>query len=208
MIVSESRQFVFVHIFKTAGTSIKRAVRRYAMPGWHEAANFVLKRIGIPQFGPPSHGDHFKASDLIGEIGRKEFDRLFSFAFVRNPWDWELSHYRYISKHNDHPEHMDVSRLGTFDEYVRWRCDGRFQTQESFLLYNEKEVVDFVGRFENLQSDFGYVCNRIGIPFRLPRLNRTRSDDYRPNYDDQTREIVARTYADDIRRFGYTFDAA
>jgi len=205
MIVSPKRQFVFVHIFKTAGTSIKRAIRRYAMPGWHEGANFIFKRIGVPQFGPPSRGDHFTASDLISEIGRRDFDRLFSFAFVRNPWDWELSHHRYILKHESHPDHQEVSLLGSFYEYVHWRCDGRFQTQESFLLHDDEQVLNFVGRFENLESDFGYVCRRLGIPFRLPRLNRTRRENYRMHYNDQTQDLVARTYAADIQRFGYTF---
>lgn len=206
MIVSNQRQFVFVHIFKTAGTSIKRAVRRYAMPSWHEGANFVLKRIGISQFGPRGHHDHVKVTDLIEEIGRSRFNRLFSFAFVRNPWDWELSHYNYICKTNSHVSHQEVSALGSFSEYVRWRCDGRFQTQESFLLSQGISVVDFVGRFENLESDFRYVCQRIGIRYRLPRLNVSRRDDYRVSYDNQSRSLIADTYQSDIARFGYTFD--
>jgi len=175
------------------------------MPTWHEGANFVFKRIGVAQFGPPSRGDHFKATDLITEIGRKQFDRLFSFAFVRNPWDWELSHYRYICKHDSHPNHAEVSALGSFSEYVRWRCDGRFQTQESFLVHDNQTVVDFVGRFENLAADFGYVCERLNIAFRLPKLNRTIHEDYRSAYDDRTRELIASTYASDINRFGYSF---
>jgi len=206
MIVSNSRKFVFVHIFKTAGTSIKRAIRRYAMPTWHEGANFVFKRIGVPQFGPPSRGDHFRATDLIGEIGHEQFDRMFSFAFVRNPWDWELSHYRYICKHDSHPNHTEVSNLGGFSEYVRWRCDDRFQTQESFLIHNDQTAVDFVGRFENLASDFEYVCRRLHIPFRLPRLNQTKREEYQTAYDDRTRSLVESTYASDIERFGYAFD--
>ena len=205
MIVSTTRQFVFVHIFKTAGTSIKRAIRRYAMPAWHEGANFVFKRIGVSQFGPPSRGDHFRATDLITEIGRKQFDRMFSFAFVRNPWDWELSHYRYICKHDSHPNHKEVSALWNFSEYLRWRCDGRFQTQESFLVHQGQTVVDFIGRFENLASDFGYVCQQLHIPFRLPKLNRTQREDYSSAYDDQTREMIASTYAADIKQFGYSF---
>jgi hypothetical protein len=205
MIVSQKRQFVFVHIFKTAGTSIKRAVRRYAMPTWHESANFVFKRIGVPQFGPPSKGDHFKVSDLIAEIGRPRFDRMFSFAFVRNPWDWELSHYRYICKNESHPNHAEVSALKDFSEYVRWRCDGRFQLQESFVMHEGKSVVDFVGRFENLASDFKYACQRIGIPFRLPRLNATRNEDYRSAYDESTSGLISQTYQSDIARFAYSF---
>lgn len=228
MIVSTTRQFVFIHIFKTAGTSVKRAIRRYAMPGWQEHANSVLKRIGIPQFGPPSLGDHKTASQLISEIEMREFRRLFSFAFVRNPWDWELSHYRYILRQRGHDSFEEVSALGEFSEYVRWRCDGRFKSQESFLLHEGKPVVDFVGRFENLESDFQFVCRKLGIESRLPLLNHSaqkswrgllgindaankaseaeeQAPTYRAKYNEITQQLIQETYASDIERFGYAF---
>jgi len=107
-----------------------------------------------------------------------------------------------------HAEHEAVLNLGCFSEYVRWRVDGRFHSQESFLLHEGQQVVDLVGRFENLESDFRYVCHRIGIPFRLPKLNRTKSDDYRRHYCDQTRDLIAQTYSGDIERFGYSFSPA
>ena len=118
MIVSTTKQFAFVHIYKTAGTSIKRVVRQYAIPSWQYGANSILKRVGVRQFRPGNRGDHDKASDLIREIGRRDFDRLFSFAFVRNPWDWELSHYRYILKMKAHADHQEVKRISDFSEYI------------------------------------------------------------------------------------------
>lgn len=217
MILSKSHQFVFIHIFKTAGTSIKRAIRRYAMPGWQEQANFVLKRIGVPQFGPPQTGDHTTASALIELVDLEEFNRLFSFAFVRNPWDWELSHYKYICKNRRHANHEEVQSLSGFQDYVRWRCDGRFMLQQDFLMHEEKQVVDFVGRFENLESDFRFVCRKIGIRPALPRLNRSTvkkealcdlqaaERPYRVHYNDATERLVAGTYQKDIDRFAYEF---
>lgn len=209
MIVSMKKQFVFIHIYKTAGTSIKRAIRRYAMPVWQEQANFVLKRIGVPQFGPQMQGDHRTASDLIGEIQPKAFEQLFSFTFVRNPWDWEASHYRYICDQKEHSDHEVVVKMNSFLEYMDWRCDGRFQLQQDYILHNGKPVVDFVGRFENLESDFRYVCQKIGVRFRLPKLNSTGTTDagiaYRTAYCDRTREMVEQTYRRDIIRFGYSF---
>ena len=95
--------------------------------------------------------------------------------------------------------------LGSFSEYVRWRCDGRFQLQASFLTHADQTVVNFVGRFENLASDFGYVCKRLDIPFRLPKLNKTQPEDYRSAYDDSTNDLIASTYSSDIDRFGYSF---
>lgn len=67
--------------------------------------------------------------------------------------------------------------------------------------------MDFVGRFENLQEDFDYVCDRVRIKRKkLTHANKSKRDrDYRKYYDSETKEIVAKKYADDIGRFGYEF---
>ena len=206
MIVSQRRKFVFVHIFKTAGTSVKRALRRHAMPGWQEPVNQLFKRIGVPQFGPEKYPDHMTASELIQQTSLEQFESMFSFAFVRNPWDWELSHYKYILRHPRHQQHDEVSKLGGFSEYVRWRCDGPCQSQKSFLMHNGKQVVSFVGRFETLDADFQSVARQLEISSKLKRLNQTRPTIYQRHYDDQTAPLIATAYAEDIDQFGYHFD--
>lgn len=206
MIVSNRRNFVFVHIFKTAGTSIKRALRRHAMPGWQEPMNQLLKRIGVPQFGPQHYPDHMTAGELIEQISLEKFNSMYSFAFVRNPWDWELSHYKYILKHPRHQVHQEVQRLGSFRQYVRWRCDGKFRSQRSFLTYQGQQVVDFVGRFETLDADFQSVARQLDISPKLKRLNRTRPTVYQRHYDPQTAALIAEAYREDIESFGYRFD--
>ncbi len=206
MIVSHRRNFVFVHIFKTAGTSVKRALRRHAMPVWQEPANQVLKRIGVAQFGPPQYPDHMTASELIEQTSLASFNTLFSFAFVRNPWDWELSHYKYILRRPRHAFHQEVAALGTFSEYVRWRCDGRHTSQKSFLVYQGNRVVDFVGRFEEIDAGFQHVAQRLKISSKLKRLNRTRPTIYQRHYDAQTAALIERAYQVDIAEFGYQFD--
>jgi len=211
MIVSHRKQFVFVHIYKTGGTSVKRVLRRHAMPLWQEAGNSLLKRMGIPQFGPqlPIPGgnrDHLTASQLIEHCGVEEWNRLFSFAFVRNPWDWELSHYRHICRQKSHKHHAVVGQMA-FSDYLQWRAEGRFRSQQAFLLHQGQIAVDYVGRFENLASDFGYVCQRLGIRRpRLPRLNSSRKHDYRAQYNGRDIECVAEMYGDDIQQFGYAFE--
>ncbi len=42
------------------------------MPGWQEQANRILKRIGIPQFGPPSKLN--KLNSTHKTIYRKHYD--------------------------------------------------------------------------------------------------------------------------------------
>lgn len=206
MLVSDSHKFIFVHIFKTGGTSVKRALRRYAMPRWQEHANFFLKRMGIRQYGPPWYPDHMRATELIESVGREHFDSYFSFAFVRNPWDLEVSHYKYVLKTRVHPSHELVTNMKGFHEYIRWRCDGNFALQRDFVFEGHEQVVDFVGKFESLNEDFQAVCDQIGVHAKLPALNATRRRPYHEYYDSKTLQLVEKAFAPDLRAFGYQWD--
>lgn len=206
MIVAENPKFIFVHVYKTGGTSIKRSLRRYAMQPGQEFANFFFKRLGIRQFGPTYYPDHFSASDLIEQIGQQKFKSYFSFGFVRNPWSWEVSTYKYILKNRKHPDHQRVSSFHDFREYLHWRCDGRFQLQQDFLYHDGKQVVDFVGRFEHLERDFQEICLRLNLSHRLPALNQSGGRGFRRYYTSDLIEMVRSTYRPDIEEFGYRFD--
>ena len=184
---------------------MKRVLRRYDMPAWQEPVNQVLKRIGITQYRPRNFPDHLTATGLIEQTSLEEFQSYFSFAFVRNPWDWELSHYKYILRSTRHPFHQKVAALKDFSQYVRWRCDGRFRKQSDFTDHQGKQIVSFVGRYERLVDDFDHVCRQIGVQRRLPKLNSTAKTIYQQHYDDQTRELIEQTYQSDIERFGYAF---
>ena len=68
------------------------------------------------------------------------------------------------------------------------------------------EFVDFVGRFEKLETDFGTICERLGIVTSVPHLNSSRRKDYLTYFDDDCVELIANGYAADFQRFGYSPD--
>ncbi len=181
--------FFFVHINKTGGTSIERA-------------------LGLPF-------QHRTALQIRADAGLERWERRFSFAFVRNPWDKVSSHYHFRVKTNQTALRENPV---SFQEWVRLAYgahDPRYYDQpmmfmpQTHWICDEKGrmLVDFVGRFERLEADFQEVCQRLDRKARLPHLKGTRHD-YRELYSDDTAEIVARAFAEDLERFGYRFDPA
>ena len=79
---------------------------------------------------------------------------------------------------------------------------------QSSRIYSEEELqVDFIGRFESLQTDFNTVCDRVGCDRAvLPHVFKTTHEHYARYYTSETRDIVGELYAVDIANFGYRFE--
>jgi hypothetical protein len=81
--------------------------------------------------------------------------------------------------------------------------------QKEFVCSSDGELLlDFVGKMENLDEDFKYVCRTVGLPLiELKQDNVTNHLPYPKFYSDHTRELVESTFAEDIEFFGYSFDS-
>jgi len=202
MLVSLERRFIFIHIPKAAGTSIIHALRPYTRASLPRR---LLDRVGLGSSSLPRLPDHAKALEVRAAIP-EVFATSFKFAVVRNPWAWQVSYFHYIQQNRKHWQHAELASL-SFAQYVEWRVMHERMLQSDFVVDEERKlIVDSVARVENLDRDAAAIFDRIGIRASLPYRNRSRHDDYRSYYDDRTRAVVAEHYAEDIERFGYTFD--
>lgn len=217
MIISYTNKFIFFHVAKVAGISIREALKEYTQ----EPEKFKIKRPPRQINGRTnplytmweSALTHVTASEA-----RKELDELFhtfyTFAFVRNPWDWQVSMYHFLLKETDNPRYAEVKAMSGFEEFLEWVIvtknpypRGATRLQSEMITDTAGEViVDFVGRYENLAADFAQVCHRLNIAAKLPHLNSSHHRDYRSYYNERTRKLVEDFCAADIELFGYTFE--
>jgi len=72
------------------------------------------------------------------------------------------------------------------------------------------EELNSIIRFENLDRDFDKLCTQLGQPYTtLPCPNGSYGRSIRPEgdyYDYEAIEIVSKNWADDLRRFNYSWD--
>ncbi len=213
MLISYSHRFLFVHVWKVAGTSIRETLRPFAHDTRTTVANRVLRAVRLPFKWPaPKSGEfdsHISARELREKLPPAVFREFFKFAFVRNPWELLVSRYHYIVQSTTHPRHALVNSLGGFPEYLQWLVRHDKTRQQDFLVDEHgRLLVDFVGRYERLAADFREICLRLSICTQLQSLNISRHGDYRTCYDRRTIKLVADYFRDDIERFDYTFDQA
>jgi len=218
MLISYTHKFIFFHVAKVAGLSIREALKDYVQ----EPEKFKIKRPAKMINGKPNPFyaiwdaflTHIKAKDAKQELPEAIYNDFYKFAFVRNPWDWQVSMYYFILKETGHVKYELVKSMSGFAEYLEWVVEtenpyakGATKFQKDTITDDEgKIIVDFIGRYENLNHDFHYVCQSLNLEASLPIINKTIHRDYRSYYNPKTQKIVAEHFKADIELFGYTFD--
>lgn len=212
MMISHSRRFAFLHLPKTGGCSVKVALAPFADDPLSYGPNRWLDRCGIHvnYFAPwrcKRFRTHTPAAILYRELPPEAFAELFTFAFVRNPWDLLVSSYRFLMRSPTHRRGRLATRLGSFARYVDYElARGKLLQTRMLTSRHGRLLVDFVGRFETLEGDFTAVCRHLGLAARLPHANASDRVDYRGHYTPALAARVADAFGPDIDRFGYTFE--
>lgn len=203
--INHENKFIFIHIPKTGGTSIERALEP-----------------NVPLEDPDSHAGHVAGNTLIdGKHWRTQdyqnnfpelFDSYFKFMFIRNPWDRMVSRYewrRFLAPMKFEGERAEKISNQDFKDFLQKQGVEMFEKWCYLDLMKDSNgnlLIDFVGRFENLQNDFDIVCDKIGVPRKqLLNTNHVKRKNYIEYYDTEAREMVTQGFQRDIEYFGYKF---
>jgi hypothetical protein len=184
------QKIAFIHIPKTAGISMERALemKRYRhLYSMREPVN----ETGLISFG------HNKYESLISfEFTRDFMNGAFTFAFVRNPYDRMVSMYFYSKKVK---KVNDIS----FEEFCQVAPTIRNVdfTQTSWVAPG----VNFIGKFENLQDDFNTLCDILKVNRKtLKKINDSKKrKHWTEYYTKKTEEMVYHHYREDFINFNY-----
>jgi chondroitin 4-sulfotransferase 11 len=214
-VLLEAQRAVYIEVPKVACSSIKIALAS-------------LLAIDLETAGGNPH--HVSFPEARSQPGPCMYPGLFAFAFVRNPWDRLVSCYRdkirgevpgFTNFHTTRQvayclARFDTFRAGmTFDEFVEAvasilddEADDHFRSQHTFLTNSSGELgLDYVGRFERLERDFDWVCQRLGLRnLTLPFVQAVCTPrNYTEFYTPVTRRLVGDRFGKDIDLFRYDF---
>jgi len=148
--------------------------------------------------------------DLSLTDPKNPLDRYVKFSFVRNPWDRMVSNWKMFTTVPWRIEQLrsmtteDVSRFEEFVHFANRVRNHHWQPQSLFL----PDELDFLGHLETFDEDYARLSEMIGAPpSQLEKSNTTKKGLYWEYYTPSALEVVSEMYAEDVRRFGYTFGA-
>ena len=139
---------IYIHVPRTAGASMETL------------------------FGLSGHKDIMFYKTFFKHLSTGiEFEDVFKFAFVRNPYD------RFVSAFNHLKIKGDINKF-TKDlhnwYYIKDKYTNLlFRPQWRFITnWGYDNQMDFVGKYENLKDDWKTICNRLEVDHQLPHLNQ------------------------------------
>jgi len=186
---------IFIHIPKTAGTSILKLLNNNKIPRYHGFWFEYQKR------SPHCFNDYYK------------------FSFVRNPWDRTVSTFFYLRKliENSNTAFIpkNLAKYETFDDFVNLFLNKdtiwshKLFIPQWFFILDQDDIlkVDFLGKIESIEEDFDIIkSNFKNYPIgNLKKINSSHRKLYKDYYTNETKTKIAELYSKDIKFFDYEF---
>jgi hypothetical protein len=229
VLVSDTYNFMYLVNPKTGSTSMRTYFKCYAnhiKNSKYDIYNLYYKINGMPIKYNYSrdHNNSFTAK-LMCETLNKDYNKYFSFIHIRNPWAKVVSIYFY-----DKP---DKNRLGwyhtnydkesafyyNFNEWLKDRAICWSKIENWVFKHGEQQVTKIypietftLKQLENDINEFnkerGTGAPILELDGELGHENTTVHDHYSTYYNEESIEIVRKTFAKDIELGGYTFESA
>ena len=197
MVVCHIRKIIFIHIPKTAGSSIEHLLR--------DEGKYELDFIGVRN-GRSTH--HYMGIELK-MILKELYPTYYKFSFVRNPYDRLISEYFWCRINN-----VGHKFNKTFDEFLDYVEDviknkkffkpienDHFIPQYSFLFFNNKLIVNNIFKYEDIETVTPLIKKRLKIKTSLQHLNKSVKNEITLTQEQKDR--IYNLYQIDFQTFNY-----
>lgn len=185
--INIKEKIIFLGICRTASSSIYQALSK----------NGLVKN---------KSKKHQTIKNIQKKFPNINLDEYLKFTFVRNPYD------RWVSLYNWSRKHKAIQKKDSLLDFVRKGVEGKYKKHPRYRYMPQGDwitdfdgniPVDFIGRFENLQKDFDYICKEIGHKMKLGRINVSTPYATRENCCPKTKTLIRKYHAKDFDLFGY-----
>ncbi|PYE82172.1 sulfotransferase family 2 domain-containing protein [Pseudoroseicyclus aestuarii] len=167
--IGHTPPFVFIHVPKTAGTSLTEALGPYG------------KSVSGPENRDDPYFRHASARQIRDALGPR-FEGYYRFGFIRNPWDWCLSNYYFnrgmhlpyrsgtrwdtqdITPKKGYNVPRDIMEMA-FPDWLDWWLETLRPSMLGLMCDETGTIlVDDVFCVERIDRDFGTIKRRLGLP--------------------------------------------
>ena len=216
-IINRTHRFIYIHVPKTGGTSLK-----LYLDGFSRSGDICLTNGTHPAGTHSTNATlkkHSSAKDVCKYLGEDEFARFFRFSIVRNPFERVNSIFHFLKfKFRGWPRSEIMNRFESPEDLVvsgffrRPGPGGIFEPQTRWLTLNGGLAVDYLVRLETLDADMTKIFHRLSLgdrPLPIERKNASRvleDDETYSNISPAAVEAIRSRYAADFTTLGYSPD--
>jgi len=183
MFINHKHKFIFIHIPKNAGTSIRNS---FQIEGYDK------KVVNKPY-------PHNSCSEIKNYCGETVWEAFYKFAVIRNPYERLVSYYHFHK--SPQYRYPALANKYSFSEWLKRGLDNNLKKTQSDYLDVE---INQIATFDTLQDDFNLFCDSIGIPkYILPKYNVSKHEHWETYYSDDDKKLVYGIFKEDFDRFGF-----
>jgi len=206
------KRILFIHIPKTAGTYLRKNLKESFETEWDE----------------PSDPKHVPLAVLYSRCKDEGVDisKLYTISLVRNPWSKLYSTWKFFGQ-LQYKEYFsgDTDIDKDFNKWIKWTYSNdydRSKTRKGLNLWryvfnnqlnwfkssdNEDYKIDKIIKMENLDDEIVPLAREVGMKRVFKgRENAQRYDiPYNQVYNQESIDLVAKHFAEDIKTFDYNY---
>jgi hypothetical protein len=188
MIISHKYKFIFIHFPKAAGTSMR---------------DFFYKRIPQEEIDESEKYHVHTAASVVKEL--PFWNSYFKFGFVRNPWDMVVSAYFFYFKNKEEVA-KKCPTIELFFQNLEFLGDFYLHPATYYFFDGDNNLMDYIGKYEDLPNSFDYCLQRIGLTGQLEFHNASEHKHYSYYYDEHWQNVIGERYGNDVSTWKYCFE--